>query len=166
MRLLNFGFAGGSVNMPLRELNGIFPNLRTTNRTITSEIDPNYNCVAWALRDTERWWEPYGIVIPAPFPPYYWPENIPHDLSPRTFISLFETQGFEVTEDPDLENGVEKLALYVRKNQFQHVARQLPNGRWTSKIGRQEDIEHELNDLKSHGPYACGTASIIMQRRR
>ncbi|MCY7407984.1 MAG: hypothetical protein LH631_11575, partial [Alkalinema sp. CAN_BIN05] len=29
----------------------------------------------------------------------------------------------------------------------QHVARQLPNGLWTSKLGRLEDIEHELDGL-------------------
>lgn len=29
-----------------------------------------------------------------------------------------------------------------------HAARQLPNGRWTSKCGQAEDIEHDLRDLE------------------
>jgi hypothetical protein len=28
-----------------------------------------------------------------------------------------------------------------------HAARQLPGGRWTSKLGALEDIEHALQDL-------------------
>lgn len=31
------------------------------------------------------------------------------------------------------------------ENEISHVARQLPDGRWTSKLGPDEDIEH--NDL-------------------
>jgi hypothetical protein len=29
-----------------------------------------------------------------------------------------------------------------------HAARQLASGRWTSKLGKAEDIEHELRDLE------------------
>ncbi len=150
--------------MPLKELCGIFPNLKATNQTITSDIDVNYNCVAWAIEDKLRWWEPFGVIIPASFPPYHWPDNLPHNNLLQTYVSFFEAHGFQVTDDPKLENGVEKLALYERDNQFQHVARQLPNGRWTSKIGPQEDIEHELDDLKNDIPYSYGKASIFMKR--
>jgi hypothetical protein len=152
--------------MPLKELSGIFPSLNATQNTITSPIDPNYNCVAWAVEDKLRWWEPFGLIIPASFPPYHWPDNLPHDLLPQTFVSFFEVHGYEVTHDPKLENDVEKLAIYVRENEFQHVARQLPSGRWTSKIGPQEDIEHDLGDLESDIPYGYGKASIFMKKNK
>jgi len=152
--------------MPLKELSGIFPNLTATKQTITSPIDANYNCVAWAVNETLRWWEPYGLIIPASFPPYYWPDDLPQNLLPQTFIRLFEAHGFEVTDDNRLEHDFEKLALYVRENKFQHVARQLPNGRWTSKIGTNEDIEHGLGDLESDIPYGYGKASIFMKRKK
>ena len=31
----------------------------------------------------------------------------------------------------------------MRKGEFTHVALQLPTGRWTSKLGGLEDIEHD-----------------------
>ncbi len=38
----------------------------------------------------------------------------------------------------------EKLALYADSmGDVTHVARQLPNGNWTSKLGALEDIEHK-----------------------
>jgi hypothetical protein len=42
---------------------------------------------------------------------------------------------------------MEKVALYATDEGPAHAARQLSNGRWTSKLGRDEDIEHELEGL-------------------
>jgi hypothetical protein len=42
-----------------------------------------------------------------------------------------------------------------------HAARQLPSGRWTSKIGVLEDIEHSLRDLEGD---EYGTATVLMKR--
>jgi len=92
-----YGFAGARLGMPLEELIGIFPNLTATRQTISSPINPTYNCVAWAANDTERWWEPYGLILPEPFPPYYWPNHLPNNLLPQTIVLLFEELGFEVT---------------------------------------------------------------------
>lgn len=48
----------------------------------------------------------------------------------------------------DVEPNIEKLAIYATiDGKPQHAARQLPNGRWTSKLGRLEDIEHDLEGL-------------------
>lgn len=49
------------------------------------------------------------------------------------------------------------------------MARQLPNGRWTSKLGEVEDIEHDLSDLEyesDDNPYCYGLASIFMMRKK
>lgn len=48
-----------------------------------------------------------------------------------------------------MEPGFEKVAVFAISEDIPaHVARQLPNGRWTSKLGQLEDIEHELHALE------------------
>jgi hypothetical protein len=42
-----------------------------------------------------------------------------------------------------------------------HAARQLPNGKWTSKLGRWQDIEHELDGLVGE---MYGTVKQILKR--
>ena len=81
-----------------------------------------------------------------------------------TYISLFEERGFQVTDDSSLEQGYEKIALYIRENEFQHVARQLADGRWTSKIGGKEDISHNLDELNTDRPHGYGQVEILMRR--
>ena len=152
--------------MPLKELRGIFPNLSDNPDKLTSPIDIDYNCVSWALDISDCWIEPYGLIIPSPSPPYYWPENIPQDNRTETYVKLFEHYGFEVTDDPSIEDNNEKIVIYSRDNEFQHVARQLPNGDWTSKIGKQEDIRHSLNELEASGPYSYGSANIFMKKQK
>ena len=63
-------------------------------------------------------------------------------------MAAFATLGYKPCPGDDLEVGVEKVALYVHPNgKPKHMARQLPKGRWTSKLGRDIDIEHGLEDL-------------------
>jgi hypothetical protein len=45
-----------------------------------------------------------------------------------------------------LEPGFEKVALYAVGSEPTHAARQILNGRWVSKLGPQEDIEHGAPD--------------------
>jgi hypothetical protein len=42
-----------------------------------------------------------------------------------------------------------------------HACRQLPSGRWASKLGPSEDIEHALYDLTGT---AYGKVALIMKR--
>jgi hypothetical protein len=42
-----------------------------------------------------------------------------------------------------------------------HAARQLPGGRWTSKLGNREDIEHDLNAVSGE---AYGTVVMVLKR--
>ena len=83
---------------------------------------------------------------------------------------LFEQQGFEGCETDALELGTEKIALFADDGIFTHVARQLPNGRWTSKLGNDVDIEHDLEDLirrRSPSPsYRYGEIVGFMRRPR
>ena len=86
------------------------------------------------MGSTTTWWWPVGFG--------FWPSQAPADTSVANFVALFRLQGYEPCSDGALEEGFQKLALYAIDDQVQHAARQLPNGRWTSKIGDFEDIEH------------------------
>jgi hypothetical protein len=70
----------------------------------------------------------------------------------ETFQAAFATLGYAVCGSEDLAPGTEKIALFTDSAGVPtHAARQLANGRWTSKIGKLEDIEHDLHDLEG-GP--------------
>lgn len=45
--------------------NADFPNLTSQNHRVIGPDTDNYNCIAWACRDTSRWWQPGAE--------YYWP---------------------------------------------------------------------------------------------
>ncbi len=94
-----------------------------------------YNCVAWAIGTIEGWWWPG--------PGFEWPFDSSEDERLSTFVDAFNRLGFERCADGSMEDGYEKIAIYLSDHgRVSHVARQLGNGRWTSKIGILEDIEH------------------------
>lgn len=117
----------------------IFPKLTGGNHRVTSPEDRTYNCVAWAAGKTDAWWDHlFG----------YWPDNASRDGSIAAYVDVFASLGFELCETPHQESGFEKIAIYGSdEGRFTHVARQLPSGLWTSKLGSLEDIEHQ--DLAS-----------------
>jgi hypothetical protein len=45
-----------------------------------------------------------------------------------------------------LEPGFLKVALYGTGLTYTHAARQLADGKWTSKLGKGEDIEHDSSN--------------------
>ena len=59
------------------------------------------------------------------------------------FVTAFSTLGYEPCADGKLEEGFEKVAVYQLPTGVQHMARQLQTGRWTSKLGQLQDIEHD-----------------------
>ncbi len=133
-----------------------FPRLRRIPFLLTSPETPAYNCIAWAAGDDSRWWWPGqgGFA--------YWPEGIRAKEDLETFISLFESFGYQRCDNPTPKKGVEKVAIFVdANNNPTHAARQLANGRWTSKLGKWEDIEHTLFGLES-GHY--GNAAVFFER--
>ncbi len=58
------------------------------------------------------------------------------------FIQAFGTLGYEPGGNGNLEEDFEKVAIYQLPTGVGHMARQLLTGRWTSKLGGLEDIEH------------------------
>ena len=121
-----------------------FPRLTPSNHRITSPETPDYNCIAWSVGDAEHWWQP-GI---------YWPTSAsPDDFGIGALEQAYLALGFEDCADETVEPGFEKVALYGSHSFYTHAARQLPNGRWSSKLGRGVDIEHETPHDISEGIY-------------
>jgi hypothetical protein len=115
------------------------PHLSASNYCVTSLETECYNCVAWAFELGDgNWW-------PGHPEDHKWEED--GEDSIEYFISYLSKQGFEPTESEDFEDGFKKIAMYTRSGNPTHFARQLPGGRWTSKCGTWEDIEHDLIDL-------------------
>lgn len=89
-------------------------------------------------------WDPLGLAHGTHF--YHWAKDLAPNFQLETILKLFSKYGFvpcEYNEDGTLEAGVKKIAIYADAHEVTHVARQLPNGNWTSKLGSGEDIEHE-----------------------
>jgi hypothetical protein len=71
--------------------------------------------------------------------------------------------GYQVCEDSAVENGFEKIAIYAdMASEPTHAARQLPNGKWTSKFGDFEDVRH-VNPDCLEGPL-YGKVAVFMKR--
>jgi hypothetical protein len=130
-----------------------FPRLSDTNHRITSPADVNYNCIGWSAGDTERWWQP-GI---------YWPvETSLDEYGIGALEAAFIALGYEECSGESLDSGFEKVALYGSGFVYTHAARQLPSGKWTSKLGKAEDIEHDTPDDVAGGLY--GEVAQFMRR--
>ena len=109
----------------------------------TSEPTIRYNCIAWAAGDTTRWW------WPDPWSEGYWPAGVERVETLDAFVEMYRTLGYEPCETAAHEDGFERIAIYADRDGLpQHAARQLANGRWTSKLGEREDIEHALDGLE------------------
>ncbi len=137
-----------------QHLESRFPNLGTSGYSIESPQTINYNCIAWTVGDTTRCWWPDNV--------YFWPSPPPREVTVDTLVNMFERFGYSVCGDAEYEDGFEKIAIYADPNEEPtHAARQLPSGRWTSKLGRFVDIEHTIDGLDGS---AYGSVAVIMRR--
>jgi hypothetical protein len=118
-----------------------FPNLAASNSRWSSKEDPDYNCIAWAAGVSDIWWEPDAFFQ------WFWPLGASREYTIRAYLQAYGTQGFIPCDGGASEVGVLKLALYARGALPTHVARQLPDGWWASKLGKNVDIEHTLDAL-------------------
>jgi len=140
----------------------IWPRLRDEVCKETSVATEEYNCVAFGTGDTSRWWEPW--VIP-PRAGIYWPAGVTPDNTLEAWEAAYATEGFERCTDGALEEGFVKVAIYADILDVpQHVARQLPDGRWASKLGDLEDIEHDTLEALEGGDY--GEVALFLKRSR
>ncbi|MGL4552179.1 MAG: DUF7689 domain-containing protein, partial [Gemmataceae bacterium] len=91
--------------------------------------------------ESDRWW------WPDPMGAAYWPPGVPREETLPASLAAFATLGYAPASNHDPEPDIGKVAVYARSGLPTHAARQLPGGRWTSKLGQAEDIEHALADL-------------------
>jgi hypothetical protein len=145
-----------------------FPQLRRDEYRKTSDEDGKYNCIAHAATRDDNWWWPVGPDIEG----VYWPEGVAIAETIEAFIHAYETEGYSVCQTHELEDGIEKIAIYVEADIPTHAARQLEDGCWTSKLGDWEDIRHrtlealETGDDDTHQGLAYGKVAVIMGRPR
>ena len=140
----------------IQHLYSIFPHLHRC--TAKSESTQSYNCIAFAAGDHNRAW--------APIDGYYWPEGVSKDVSLDACTEAFETLGYNICKDPDPEPGFEKIAIWTKDGNWQHVAKQGKDGKWLSKLGDNIDIEHELNGLNSTHYDGYGNIACYMKRSK
>ncbi|MCE9608214.1 MAG: hypothetical protein K8U03_25295 [Planctomycetia bacterium] len=138
------------MSLPVSE----FPNLKPNEFEPTSPENEFYNCIAWAAGVHNEWWEPSVDGV--------WPSGVPLDPTIENLSLVFAGLGYESCESADLESGFEKIAFYGTHNEYEHAARQLDDGRWTSKMGAGIDIRHVNLDCIGGGLY--GAVVSIMRR--
>lgn len=129
----------------------LFPGLSSSNHRVTSPEDGDYNCVAWAIGLTDDWTQPGDTDDVAGARPYYldWA------------LEILAAAGLERTAILPAQG--EALAVFATDDQFTHVARRLPNGRWTSKLGDWEDIEHADLECLEGGAYGFVVAMMARE---
>jgi hypothetical protein len=142
-----------------------FPNLKRDQYRVTSNETALYNCIAHAAEKYDAWWWPED------YEGVEWP-IMTQEETLECFIEAFRAQGYTQceTNDSGMEDGFLKVAIYVDQNGSpSHAARQLESGRWTSKLGEWEDIEHDtldaLEDCSGLG-LAYGKVATVMKRAK
>jgi hypothetical protein len=128
-----------------------FPRAGTEHCVGKSCKTPRYNCIAFALVYSNRWWEPA--------PGYYWPSQVRRANSIEAYVGLFFHHGYVLCSSSEPEPGFVKAALYALNDKPTHAARQLSNGLWISKLGRDIDVEHTLRALE--GPTYGSVVRIL-----
>jgi hypothetical protein len=142
----------------IQEIEAVFPALVGTNYSEESKETDVYNCIAFALGDVSQWWWPrkgFGI---------YWPPGFQLSDSVDVLVRIFEVHGYSICDGPRHEIGYEKVGIYSRDGRFKHAVRQLESGRWVSKLGEWQDIEHEKVEHVEGAAY--GVAECFLRRKR
>lgn len=136
------------------------PHLTIHTCTVTSPASRRYNCIAWAPgEDIRNWWpDQMGIG--------YWPPNVPREVTVDAFMLAYESLGYRLCYDGNVEIGIEKIALFgigpAGAETPTHAALQLESGEWTSKLGPFEDVRHKVVGAVNGPVYG----SVICYMRR
>ena len=153
-------WAFASLPMEWRNL----PTVGFTVDDVTSPWTIDYNCIAYAAKDdTQPWWPmPIGLSIRY----YHWPPDLPREdpATKENFFRAFEKLEYKRCKNGKRQYGYEKVALYVDGSDVPtHMARELGDGIWHSKLGDFQDIRHHA--LEAAETVAYGTAKYFMRKR-
>lgn len=134
-----------------------YPHLKD-NYIQTSDETIEYNCISFVLDDYENIYSSWGEEG-------LWIDGLERTHTPGNYAEFFRIKGgFEICLNSDLEESIEKIAIFGEENEFLHVAIQIQDGKWKSKMGEFEDIQH--NTLKAVSGKRCGFPLIYMARTR
>jgi hypothetical protein len=155
-----------------QEIVRYWPKLLADKFHFTSKKNVHYNCMTWAIaQDTvsnenvtedDVFWMDMMMYF-----------QHAHDLDPlnldhsaKGYADCLEKHyRFTICNNGEFEEGTEKIALYENKDhEWSHIARQLENGNWTSKMGKLEDIEHYSLEVLNGKLY--GEPKLFMGRPR
>ena len=96
----------------------------------------------------------------------YWPPEVPREETVPAFEGALAQLGFKPCSTRTPEKGVEKVALFALQDKPTHVAKLLAKGKWSSKLGQFEDIEHNRIRLqflpKQCSPLAYAVALLLV----
>jgi hypothetical protein len=122
----------------------------------TSPVDPNYNCLAWALSFNFSAFENAKGAF------WAWPD-VPDDTA-EGWAQVCQIHGFTPTDNTEHVAGYEKIAIFEDADGDLHASRQDRTGRWKSKLGDLgPDIDHDgLTALEA--PY--GRVVRILRKKR
>ena len=145
-------------------MEGRFENLKPGTYEGKSEPSEDYNCIAYAMGRTDKPCWPTSEIGG-----YDWPDHLPrHKYGEETlenFVLAFGLQRYVKCDSGEVEEGCEKIAIYVGPNlNPKHAARQKSNGMWVSKLGDEEDVEHQTVSGLEGSFY--GTVAQYMKRPR
>jgi hypothetical protein len=145
--------------MDLAAFQFLFPDFETDEGVVHPESETTaYNCIAWAAGRTDQpWW-------PAAGDDAFWPSQAPNEETVEAFILAFASAGFEPCQSGDVEADYEKIALYAYCGKPTHAARQMPDGKWTSKLGKGSLVTHNTPrgvEGPLYGSVACFLRRLI-----
>ncbi len=136
------------------------PNLiENVHFQITSPQSEFYSCLSHAVYREDR------VIWPDEDEVCAWPPRLEREETLAAIREFFRLCGYQDCGNGELQAGIEKVALYT--DQFGlvvHLARQLTNGHWSSKLGSLADIEH-ISDRTIECP-SYGRVAHYMGRRR
>ena len=132
----------------------MFPSLASEDFEIVEGTSGRYNCIAYAAGYANDWWWPDGIN--------YWPPWATLTDRMESLIEVFAGLGYEQCDDSRAEADYRKIALYEAQGEMKHVALQMPNGAWRSKMGQGPVIEHRNPESLAGGDY--GDPTVFMRK--
>ena len=127
-----------------QQVEAAFPRLKQTQYDILRTSAKTYNCIGWALGTSTEW---------------VWPGTSVADFDRLTAaFGYHRIQALDFRLDP----GLKKIVLYGKpvngKWEPTHMAKQMPDGTWTSKLGKLPLIWHlqpsDLNGTSYGKPIA------------
>lgn len=150
----------------------LWPNSRNKPLKIKSPITPKYNCVAYSLNREDIWYESIdnddirnGLCVLLQRS-IIWPEALSKGILINNYLELYKLNGFEKVNDLDIsvEVGYVKIAIYGNTEQvFTHVCRQMEDGKWVSKLGSFQDVEHDDLEVLEGSHY--GKVMVVMKKK-